>query len=879
MADWMRSSRTPRGENHPVRAAVICIGLWALGSGGLFFGVDHRLRSLSAPEAATSLEDGALPEDSRLFNTMRDLGMLTADADGRLVAPSPDWALTALQKAAAEGGPSPAADKGWAEKRAAVRAYYGPFNGRQLRLQTALWNRSLFPVSVRDDAAAASGVAPVWLAAPAEVLAAGGWAVGGLVEPLPLSVPEHHHFFAAAASPGMSAWKVFGGGPSPVVLFTRFSPPYPADGLTVQVLGDVDLASLPPGWRAQADCAAGPCVRHVLRSPAGLTGDTELRLKVRPVRRDERWATAGALRIARRADGTPEWLPSRQNRNGGGGLAHTEIATADGVPLVGGDGAPTGRAAALGVLPVIGLGVADPRGVAGQAARRENGDEAAAVGLTINAQIQAAAFAALGEALSQPFGAVGKGEKTKPPADPFAHLRRGALTVIDPDSGAILAAAAWPPPPAGLDLWSVTAFSHRNPAVDPFAPIGWQAVDSERAPGSTFKLATGLALAAAEADAPQIKAFVKGCAPQADGFFPCLGFGTGSTGYAIPPQGLEKQVRNFLIPGQGYQKAGDSLGASKLERAPACIGGLRVASRSLGEAQALRDSLNGYFVRGAELMDAADARRYDRQMRRVQSGEPYPPPPKLRLADLIDALGFGETVDLAGAARAKIGEPKGMGMTALTMAPAQADIFDLFSRPAPRPNRVKWEHISAVDVISRTAIGQQIYPTPLQMARVAAAARNGAVPVPHLIQTWNGETMPAPASRPLPPGDRGPVVEGMKMVAETGTAAGKKAFGRWDGTPAEQIKCGVFGKTGTSEVAVKGKQPHTTAWFVGWIEPEALAAAGDGGAAGKRPLAFSCMVTHGFGDRRTGGGVCAPIVADFVDRLVRGDAPRQAASR
>lgn len=868
MTAQSRRSQKHANGNRPARAAIVFIWLWALGSGALIFGVDERLRALSAPQAVATLKDGAAPEDSRLFNRLQELGMLATDAEGRLAAPSPDWALMELQKAAAAGAPSPAADAGWAEKREAVRAYYGSANGRQLRLHAALWNRSLHPVAVRDDSAVKSGVPAVWSAATAD---------SGAVEPLPLSVPGHHHFFAATAGPGMSEWKVFGAGrPSPIVLFARFSPPYPAEGLTVQVLGDVDLLSLPPGWRSQGDCAAGPCVGHVLRSPPDLNGETELRLTVRPVRRDARWATAGALRIGKRADGTPEWLPKRQDADGGGGLAYTEVASADGTPLVGGDGGPTAQAAALGMLPVVGLGVADPRGVAGQAARRKGGEMTAEVGLTIDAAVQAAAVAALGEALAQPFALESKGAKGKPPSDPFIHLRRAALTVIDPDTGAIVAAASWPPPPVGLDLWSVNAFSHRNPAADPFTPIGWQAVDSERAPGSTFKLATGLALAAAEAELPQIKAFVKGCAPLADGFFPCLGFGAGSTGYAIPPQGPKKQVRNFLIPGYGYQKAGDSLGASKLERAPACVGGARIASRSLGEAQAVRDSLNSYFVRAAELMDAVDARRYDHEMRRISPGAPFPSLPKLRLADTIQSLGFAETVDLAGTARVKLGKLESTGMTALTMAPAQADILDLLSRPADHPDRVKWREIGAVDVISRTAIGQQIFPTPLQMARVAATVRNGAVPFPHLIQTWNGETMAPPPPRTLPPGDRGPIIDGMKMVAETGTAAGKKAFGRWDGTPAEQAKCHVFGKTGTSEVAVKGKQPHTTAWFVGWTEPEALAAAGGGAAAWKRPLAFSCMVTHGVGDRRTGGSVCAPIVADFVERLARGEGQQRA---
>jgi cell division protein FtsI/penicillin-binding protein 2 len=92
--------------------------------------------------------------------------------------------------------------------------------------------------------------------------------------------------------------------------------------------------------------------------------------------------------------------------------------------------------------------------------------------------------------------------------------------------------------------------------------------------------------------------------------------------------------------------------------------------------------------------------------------------------------------------------------------------------------------------------------------------------------------------------------QGLKAVPETGSA--KTAFGQY----AE--RCRVFGKTGTAET---GKQAvntaFNTAWFIGWREDK-----------DQRPdYAFACMVTHAYKPYRTGGSVCAPIVANFLKEM------------
>lgn len=858
------SGISPRRAGRDRRFGAVLTVAWLLGGAALCYGLDRRLDAIAKSENAGDPVPTALLEDHQLFSRIRDLGLLTIEDGWRLLPPPSDWALRQFSRPAAGQSPPPL-EAGWAERREAVKALYGAANGRYVLSQLELWNRTLTPAAIRDNAGAAIGVETQWFAADAR-----GWSV----PPLSMPVPGRFHGFAAAAPAGMSAWKVFGAEEhGEIRLSARLSPPFPAAGATVQVLGRLDPAGLPEGWRAIGDCRGPDCVTHVLQGPSGAAGDVELVLRVWPVERvrrdgdggpmvDKGWVTAGTTRIALDRDGKPTWRAAARPAPKFG---VTEVATADGVTLIdAGDGKPTEAAARLGLLSLTGQGADDPRGVAGLVARRRERQGPVRVDLTIDSRIQAAAVAAMGSAMAEPFAV---GLKA---ADPFQRQRRGVLVVTNPDTGAILASAVWPPPPSGLDLWSVNAHSYRNPADDPFAPLGWQGIDSGRAPGSTGKLAAAAALLSAAPSQPRIDALVKGCAPLADGTLPCLGFRTGTTGYAVPPQGEKKEVRNFFIAGRGYQRAGDSIGPARLERAPECVGGARIASKSLGLPQAVRDSVNVYFVRGAELLDAEEARRYDHAMRRIPKNAPYPAPPSLRLADGLKQLGFDEAVDLAGAARPWLNERGGPGTSVLEAAPAYADIFDLLARPPFRADRVKWQEIGAVDTISRTAIGQQLYATPLQMARLAATLRGGGVPQPYLLAAWNGLALPPPPVRPLPATDLSPLAAGMKMVPETGTAAGAKGFGRWAGTSAETARCHVYGKTGTAEVAVTGKHPHTTAWFVGWAEPQALAILNAGAEAElRRPLAFACMVTHGMGERRTGGGVCAPIVADFLERLAR----------
>ncbi len=54
------------------------------------------------------------------------------------------------------------------------------------------------------------------------------------------------------------------------------------------------------------------------------------------------------------------------------------------------------------------------------------------------------------------------------PNDHYAHQRRGAVVLLNARTGAILAAASHPSPPAATTRWDRVAFAETWPYLDPF---------------------------------------------------------------------------------------------------------------------------------------------------------------------------------------------------------------------------------------------------------------------------------------------------------------------------------------------------------------------------------------------------------------------------
>ena len=133
--------------------------------------------------------------------------------------------------------------------------------------------------------------------------------------------------------------------------------------------------------------------------------------------------------------------------------------------------------------------------------------------------------------------------------------------------------------------------------------------------------------------------------------------------------------------------------------------------------------------------------------------------------------------------------------------------------------------------VGAASIGQgRVSVTPLHMATVAAAARNGTWRPPYLTGAEppaGAQALPAPAAEELP--------DFLRAVVNEGTGTSAAILGR-----------DVGGKTGTAEFGDEDP-PETHAWFAGFLDD----------------LAFAVVVEGG----GVGGEVAAPLIHEFLLNL------------
>ena len=74
-----------------------------------------------------------------------------------------------------------------------------------------------------------------------------------------------------------------------------------------------------------------------------------------------------------------------------------------------------------------------------------------------------------------------------------AKAKRGALVIIDPNNGDVLALASWPAYDPNAFVPSISADQYKSLQADPDIPLLPRAYRSSYPPGSTFKVAVGIA--------------------------------------------------------------------------------------------------------------------------------------------------------------------------------------------------------------------------------------------------------------------------------------------------------------------------------------------------------------------------------------------------
>jgi len=273
-----------------------------------------------------------------------------------------------------------------------------------------------------------------------------------------------------------------------------------------------------------------------------------------------------------------------------------------------------------------------------------------------------------------------------------------------------------------------------------------------------------------------------------------------------------------------------------------------------GLHEAVQFSINIWFARMAVLLDREKIADYARRLSDAPALVPVRPPTTgvletARLLGVDDRARMDLAWNLPPEARL-FRRQDDVGADVLY---AQRPKNALREIDLPRSNPDSVENL-LMWVVALNGIGQSVSVSPLHMATVASAIATGRRVRPHLIESWNGQSVPVPEAEPLglDPALLAELRDGMKAVPEVGTAPA--AF-RDKG----DLGCRTYGKTGTAEI--DKSKAFNSAWFIGWREPR------DPGAFGARRVAFACMVSHAIGGLRTGGQACAPVVSRILAGL------------
>ena len=869
-----------------VAAGVACI---AVGLPARIETIRTLITAGSEPVTETRRTDSA-----RLFDALAAEGLITAQADGTLLLPPSDWALVRREEARRNGFPDPVDDAGFRLRSRLVRTLHFKSEGWVVLTQAHLYNRMLLgTVAVRDDWSLdgeAAAQLPRAVARPGE--RPNRWSAVDRFRheqaPANIAVPERLRRIAAPIRGGFGDWRSWLGVPGGLTLRSSLKIET-ARIVTVHLVGrlNAERSRLPAGAVVTRRCRPAHCAIPAASTAGGIVAPVEIGSEIRlPL-------SAGTHEILLAVEPLPTAVPAASD------LAlvpapdarlpvwrdrpifpkpphaqpHRAVTMADGQVVIDADtGLPTVAAEDHQLLPLLGYGREDPFGLlvgltAGTGAATPGGGTASGSGsvtLTVDPHVQRATIAALDDIQSA--------LRVINPDDPFRDRRWGALSVLDLDSGAILAQHQFPTLPAGVHVWDLQAARAGAPADDPLRR--GQTITVGHTLGSILKVSNAYAAVLAAPEHPEVDAMLRGCAPDRRYSLPCLG--------------LDARASRYLLPGSGkwienYRHIPLDRSLTKPRRARQC-GGDGQPSDGIGIIEALRDSLNVYQVRLAQVLDGDSAKAYDEQAghRILKGAEQLDPQEReMRLRDLLTEmrsswlvaaagrLGFFDTVDLAGEARKllepKAGEPAG----SLWVMPAEDELADLM-----RPERRRSRTSGAAAALSQAAIGHRVRALPIQAARMMAGIATGILPTPHLIRALDGQPVDPPPGRRLA-GDLTLVRLGLAGVPQVGTAASQ--FGESVSPGLRKASCAMGLKTGTATASSSDPDDPAgdtvnSAWTAGWVMPEAFdALASDGKPAFRGRIAVACVVSDLTGPLRTGGMVCARVIARLMLHLAAED--------
>lgn len=575
-------------------------------------------------------------------------------------------------------------------------------------------------------------------------------------------------------------------------------------------------------------CVPGPCgkgdvpIAHRLTIEAGSDGDAFITIHPWP-RSEQAYLFAHERPEIVTEDGAVHWRATS--------FGHT--AEPPQVSLTDRHGAPLLSIASGGTLdPLFSatkqLGQSLPETIARLLQGRREHVEAR---LSIDARLQTQAREALAAGMARASAAYRKG------SDPYRDERFGALLLLDPENGDILAAASAPEIDSAADPTDLRAHAETHPAQTPRLLRTWQHTGRPLTPAaSTFKLVVALSLEQAARRNPELARELAGldeAALRQAGHRHGLAFDPAAVCYPADAKTCDWAGARRTRSGGSIENYVDG---SYQETASQQM--LKLKEARYGLEQAIRDSLNTVF---AWWLEGSDLSLLD------DGAEPGLPGLQMLTTGALD-------VPRPWYAMARrLGFESALRLDAGLLAGIDTDVLGTL---AATPSRI--DPIRHRQDVRMAALGARMQVTPLQMAMVAASIAEGRVVRPRLLLELDGDEADTPEFESLDvPLER--IRRGMKRVVVDGTA--KRTFNpapnAEPNAPYRYLRDAVYGKTGTLALRETPGAGPNAVWFVGWLEPGIVP------GLDKR-MAFACLISH---SARTGGRECAPVVAELLHRV------------
>ncbi len=464
-------------------------------------------------------------EDEKLFLELWENRLITALPDDRLELSPPDYIL--IQKAQ---NPDLANAEELKKQEKLLKALYHSPPGNVIRTQIRVWNETRFIAAIRDSRPG-TAEQPVcqWQAYESGHPEWQFMRTGNLV-------PEDFGYVnKGRLTPGYTDWLTAFSLSEPVEFRTAIEVKSTAP-VTVQIIGKPVLP-LSAEFQNPEPCC-DPKTENCTADQADAfqislkPGKHSLHIKVAPIKNSKTEVAGLLIRKTIQNDQAVFTWFRPEPPEAALASAPVRIFTSDKVQLTDEKGNPTEKCQQLGLVPLVGTGE-KTRFALWNLLHHAHGTDTD-IFLSIDSRIQEAAQKAL--------------EKKIREFHTHMDDRKAAVVVLNAETGAIVAAAGYPLPPMGVHPWDLASFAKVYPMKNPMQVRGWQGVDKDYMPGSTFKPITALAAMTAAENDESISNFLSGY-PQ-NGFEKNTGLSLNCTAYAPSAEkcvspGTDHSIPNF----------------------------------------------------------------------------------------------------------------------------------------------------------------------------------------------------------------------------------------------------------------------------------------------------------------------------------------------